>query len=96
VEKDYFEPGARVEGMILARRKSAHTPLRFRDVLRPQAVAANDIQVNAIIRKEDVELDWTTYEPGAAQSLEEVSGRIACRAVPKGGVLLPEFTGPAK
>ncbi len=95
-ERDYFRPGDKLDGLILARSVSARTPLRFRDVLRQQAVAAKDIQANATIQNEDVTLAWTTYQPGAACTLEEVLRHKSIYAIRKDAAVLTEFLRPAE
>lgn len=96
LENDYFKPGANLEGLILARKISSRTALRTRDVLRSQVVATNDIKANAVIRKEQVTLAWTPYQPGAALTLEEVYGHKATQPLRKDGIILSEFVAPLK
>ncbi|HKQ50894.1 MAG TPA: SAF domain-containing protein [Pyrinomonadaceae bacterium] len=93
-ESDYFKPGDKLDGLVLARSVSARTPLRFSHVLRQQVVAARDVQANAVIRRADITLAWTTYQPGAALSLEEVCGRQALQAIRKDGVILSRLVNP--
>lgn len=93
-ENDYFKPGDKFEGLILIRSTSGQTPLRFGDVLRQQVIVVKDIQANVIIKKEDITLAWTIYQPGVALALEEVCGREAIHAIRKDGVILSQFIKP--
>ncbi|HEX8846269.1 MAG TPA: SAF domain-containing protein [Pyrinomonadaceae bacterium] len=95
-ESDYFKPGDNLEGLILARKISSQTPLRFRDVLRHQVIATKDIQANAVLQKEDITLALTPYQPGAALKLEEVYGRISSQTVRKDAAVLSEFIKSAE
>lgn len=95
-QSDCFRPGQNLDGLILARDISGQMPLCFKDVLRPQMVAAKDIQAHAIIQQEDAVQTWTVYQPGAALTLEEVCAHRTRRAIRKDAIILSEFVGPAK
>ena len=95
-ERDYFKPDDELEGLVLARSVAAHRPLRFRDVLRPQVIAAKDLQADAVVQKEDVTLTWVPYQPGAALKLEEVYGRKLSRAVRKDAAILTQLIKPTE
>lgn len=96
LQNDYFKPDDKLEGLILAQRIAGQMPLRFRDVLRLQVVAATDIQADAIIKEEQIKLDWKPYQPGAALTLKEVFGHKANQALRKDGVIISAFVKPAE
>lgn len=96
LQNDYFKPEDKLEGLVLARRVTGQKPLRFRDVLRLQVIATTDILPDEIIREEQIKLDWRPYQPGAALTLEEVSGRKASQALRKDGIILTDCVKPAK
>jgi hypothetical protein len=95
-ENDYFRPGDKLEGLILARSVSGQKPLRFQDVLRRQVIATKELQTDAIIQKEDVTLAWTVYQPGAALTTEEVCGRKTTHPIRKDGAVLSAFIRPVE
>ena len=91
---DYFQSDQTIEGLIAARSLSSNLPLRFRDTLRQQVVAAKDLEPGSPIQKEDVKFVWTSFQPDALVELAEVYGRELNQPVRKDAAILRPFVKP--
>lgn len=85
--RDVFTEEIQVAGLVLAHDLLPNKPLQYSDVLRPQVVAANDLDTDTVITREAVSLDWTVYDPQAALTFEQVLGRNLSSPVKKGQIV---------
>lgn len=88
---NYFTATHELEGLMLTRSVARGKPIRFQDVLRPQAIAARDIDAGAIVAIDAISVTWSPYQPGAVIRKDQIVGHRVRHAFRKGEVVLSEF-----
>ena len=92
---DYFHDTAELVGLVPARDLPPRTPLRHRDVLRPQVVAKVDLNSGDTPDPNALQLQWSPYDPAAATLLAQVQCCKLAHPVKAGSVVPRPAAQPA-
>jgi hypothetical protein len=77
-----------LSGTVLAKDMASGEPLHYEDVLRLQALAASDLPAGALLTSQVISFTWSTYNPNALTSMDQVVGQKLIKSVLKGDPLL--------
>lgn len=92
-QEGYFTSTLDLDYLVLAADVPRGRPVRARDVLQPQVVAAANIVSGNIIASEMVTVTWSSYITPTYSSVDMVVGRPAKRDIMRGQAIVADFVG---